>query len=138
MDLEDLKASATPAEMAAALDEHKDVLHGLQHAHTREPSVREEAYRGHRIKVVTTYEITIDDQPVAGHLNIGNNGAVHYHAIPNQEFPSMIGMVEHIIDLSIDLGTLHSSGHDHSGHDHSGHDHSGHDHSGHDHGLGED
>jgi DNA polymerase III sliding clamp (beta) subunit (PCNA family) len=54
MDLEDLKASATPAEMAAALDEHKDVLHGLQHAHTREPSVREEAYRGHRIKVVTT------------------------------------------------------------------------------------
>ena len=79
--------------------------------------------------MVTTYEITIDGQPVAGHLNIGNNnGAVHYHAIPNQEFPSMIGMAEHIIDLSIDLGTLDSSGHDHSGHDHSGHDH----------GLGED
>jgi hypothetical protein len=117
MDLGDLEASATPAEMAAALDEHKDVLHLLQHTHTREPSVREEAYRGHRIKVVTSYEITIDGQLVEGHLNIGNNGAVHYHAIPNQEFPSMIGMVEHIIDLSIDLGTLDSGGHDHGGHD---------------------
>ena len=118
MDLEDLEASATPAEMAAALDERKDVLHLLQHAHTQESSVREETYRGHLIKVVTTYEITIDGQPVAGHLSIGNNGAVHYHAIPNQEFPSMIGMVEHIIDVSIDLGTLDSGAHSHGGHNH--------------------
>lgn len=117
MDLEDLEASATPAEMAAALEEHNDMLHVLQHAHAQEPSVREEAYRGHRIKVVTTYEITIDGQPVTGHLNIGNNGAVHYHAIPNQEFPSMIGMVKRIIDLSIDLGTIDSGSHDHGGHD---------------------
>ena len=92
MDLEDLEASATPAEMAAALDERKDVLHLLQHAHTQESSVREEAYRGHLIKVVTT--------------------------IPNQEFPSMIGMAEHIIDVSIDLGTLDSGGHNHGGHNH--------------------
>jgi hypothetical protein len=54
---------------------------------------------------------------VSGHLNIGNNGAVHYHAIPNQEFPSMIGMVKRIIDLSIDLGTVDSGGQDHGGGD---------------------
>lgn len=118
MELEDLEASATPFEMAAALEEHNDVLHVLQHAHAQEPSVREETHRGHRIKVVTTYEITIDGQPVMGHLNIGNNGAVHYHAIPNQEFPSMIGMVERIIDMSIELGTIDSGGDDHGGHDH--------------------
>ncbi|MCA1671281.1 MAG: hypothetical protein LC799_03435 [Actinobacteria bacterium] len=118
MELEDLEKAATPAEMAVALEEHNDVLHVLQHSHAQEPSVREETYKGHRIKVVTTYEIAIDGQPVTGHLNIDNNGSVHYHAIPNQEFPSMIGMVKRIIDLSIDLGTIDSGGHDHGGHDH--------------------
>ena len=113
MELEDLEAAATPAEMAAALEEHRDVLHVLQHSHAQEPSVREETYKGHRIRVVTTYGITIDDEPVTGHLNIGNDGSVHYHAIPNQEFPSMIAMVKRIIDLSIDLGMLDSGGHDH-------------------------
>jgi hypothetical protein len=118
MELEHLKEAATPAEMAAALAEHSDVLHLLHHSHAQEPSVREETYRGHRIRVVTTYTITIDDQPVRGHLNIDNDGSVHYHAIPNQEFLSMIGMVKRIIDLSIDLGAIDSGGHDHSGHDH--------------------
>ena len=118
MELEHIQEAATPAEMAAALEEHKDVLHVLRHSHPQDPSVREEDYRGHRIKVVTTYAITIDDQPVTGHLNIDNNGSVHYHAIPNQEFPSMIGMVKRIIDVSIDLGTIDSGGPDHSGHDH--------------------
>ncbi|MGH3884633.1 MAG: hypothetical protein ACRDRC_14705 [Pseudonocardiaceae bacterium] len=115
MELEHLQEAATPAEMAAALEEHRDVLHLLQHSHAQEPSVREEAYRGHQIKVVTTYAITIDDQPVSGHLNIDNDGSVHYHAIPNQEFLSMIGMVKRIIDLSVDLGGIGSGGHDHSG-----------------------
>jgi hypothetical protein len=118
MELEHLQEAATPAEMAAALEEHKDLLHLLHHSHTQEPSVREEVYRGHRIKVVTTYAITIDDQPVRGHLNIDNNGSVHYHAIPNQEFLSMIGMVKRIIDLSTDLGAIDSGGHDHGGHEH--------------------
>jgi len=45
MELEDLEASATPAEMAAALEEHHDVLHVLQHAHAQDPSVREETHR---------------------------------------------------------------------------------------------
>lgn len=123
MELEHLQDAATPAEMAAALEAHKDVLHLLQHSHAQQPSVREEAYRGHQIKVVTTYTITIDDQPVSGHLNLNNDGLVHYHAIPNQEFPSMIGMVKRIIDLAIDLGSIDAGGHDHGGHDHGGHDH---------------
>ncbi|HEX2053775.1 MAG TPA: hypothetical protein VHJ78_08645 [Actinomycetota bacterium] len=126
MELDDLKKAATTAEMAAALDEQKESLHLLRHPHPPGPSIREEVYKGHHIKVVTTYEITVDGRPVSGHLSIDNSGSVHYHAIPNQEFLSMIDMVKRIIDVSAGLGTLNGpSGpddHDHGGHNH-GHGH---------------
>ena len=110
MRFEDIEKAATPLEIAAALEQNKTILRLLRHQHPQEPSVREEVYRGYQIRVVTTYEIFIDDQPVTGHLNLGNDGTVHYHAIPNEKFPSMIGMVRRIIDASIDLGTLASGG----------------------------
>jgi hypothetical protein len=69
------------------------------HDHGR-TSVREAEYKGHRIRIETTYHITIDGRPVTGHLMVNNAGLVHYHSIPNQEFVSAVDMVKRIIDLT--------------------------------------
>jgi len=62
-------------------------------------SVREAEYKGHKIRIETTYHITVDGEPVLGHVMVGNNGRVHYHSIPNQEFASAVDMVKRVIDL---------------------------------------
>ena len=49
---------------------------------------------------MTTYRIEVDGVPITGHLLVTNEGTVHYHAIPNQEFASAVDMVKRIIDLS--------------------------------------
>ena len=104
MDIDDRAAATTPDQLAAALRQNQAELAVLRRTHEGpRRSVREATYRGHRIRVVTTYEISIDDRPVSGHLVLDNDGSVHYHAIPNQQFPSMIEMVERIIDLAWDL-----------------------------------
>jgi hypothetical protein len=69
------------------------------HAHS-EVSVREASYKGHRIRVETSYRISVDGEPVTGHVSVGNDGQVHYHAIPNQQFESAVDMVKRIIDLT--------------------------------------
>ena len=61
-------------------------------------STREADYEGHHIVVRTMYEIEIDGRPVTGHVGVTNDGQVHYHPIPNQSFPSMIDLVERLID----------------------------------------
>jgi hypothetical protein len=104
MDIDDRAAATTPDQLAAALRQNQAELAVLHHTHEGpRRSVREATYKGHRIRVVTTYEISIDDKPVSGHLVLDNDGSVHYHAIPNQQFSSMIEMVERIIDLAWNL-----------------------------------
>jgi hypothetical protein len=120
MDLDDLASAATPEHLAAALEKYKDNLALLHHSHGSRPSIREKSYKGRLIRVETTYRITIDDMPVTGHLALSNEGTVHYHAIPNQEFASMVEMVERVIDLSDDLGQLQPAEHGHGGHHHGG------------------
>ena len=63
-------------------------------------NVRETTYRGYRIRVETSYRITVDDRPVTGHIAVGGDGQVHYHSIPNQQFDSAVDMVRRIIDLT--------------------------------------
>jgi hypothetical protein len=74
--------------------------------------------RGHQIRVETTYRITVDGAPVTGHVTVGNDGQVHYHAIPNQQFESAVDMVKRVIDLTppdswADTGEGHSHGDQH-------------------------
>src|SRR4030095_10714142 len=68
----------------AAFSEHAQ-HHGEHGAHAS-GSVREIRKKGHRIRIETTYTITVDGQPVGGHVVVNNEGLVHYHSIPNQEW----------------------------------------------------
>jgi len=60
--------------------------------------VRTDTYRGRQIVVRTTYEIEIDGQPLAGHIEVSNAGEVHYHPLPNYGFDSAIGLAHTLID----------------------------------------
>ena len=63
-------------------------------------TVREVRHKGHRIRIETTYRITVDGRPVGGHVEVNNAGRVHYHSIPNQEFDSAVDMAKRIVDLA--------------------------------------
>lgn len=80
-------------------------------------SVREAEYKGHTIRIETTYHITVDGEPIMGHVMVGNNGRVHYHSVPNQEFVSAVDMVKRLIDLMppAEGGHSHQGG---PGHEH--------------------
>lgn len=109
--------AATPDQLAAAVERYGDALAALDHAHEHAAeSVRETTYKGHRIRIVTTYRIEVDGVPITGHLLVTNAGTLHYHAIPNQEFASAVDMVKRIIDLSPEGFT--PSGGSHGDHPH--------------------
>jgi hypothetical protein len=119
MNRDELRDMATPEQMAAAVEKYKDDLERLHHPHEHaSQSVREVNYKGHHIRIVTTYEIEVDGAPITGHLLVNNEGKVHYHAIPNQEFVSAVDMVKRIIDLSPE--GLSGSGEAHGDHSHGG------------------
>ena len=67
--------------------------------HHHGESIREAEYKGHKIIIRTTYEITVDGQPVTGHINVSNDGDVQYHAIPNFSFGSAVDLVRKLIDV---------------------------------------
>jgi predicted component of type VI protein secretion system len=103
MDLDRLDEAVSPDEQAAAVERYHARLQQLNEAHHHgEQSVREVTYGEHTIRIVTTYDIEVDGQPVTGHLLVTNEGTVHYHAIPNQEFASAVDMVKRMIDLAPD------------------------------------
>src|SRR5260370_11016661 len=100
MERHELEQAATPEQLAAALDLYREDLARLHHMHDHpNESIREATYKGHTIRVKTTYEIDVDGAPITGHLLLSNARTIHYHAIPNQEFASAIDMVKRIIDL---------------------------------------
>jgi len=105
MEQHELEQLATPAQLRAALDLYQGELQRLHHMHHgTEESVREITYKGHNIRIGTRYRIELDGQLITGHLLVNNAGQVHYHAIPNQEFPSAVDVIKRIVDLSEGLG----------------------------------
>jgi len=92
----DLGTIAAPEQLAA----HARRNFPTRQEHHHETTVREVEYKGHRIVIETIYHITVDGVPVTGHVQVGNDGRVHYHAIPNQQFDSAVEMVERVIDLT--------------------------------------
>ena len=95
----DLRSIGDPDELARHARESFAGQHEDRHGHDT-TSVREVGYRGRLIRIETTYQITVDGEPVTGHVMVSNDGSVHYHAIPNQQFPSAVDMVKRVIDLT--------------------------------------
>lgn len=103
MDFDRLDEVVSPQQQAAGVEFHRADLQRLHEPHHHgNTTVREVTYRTHTIRVVTSYDIEVDGQPVTGHLLVTNEGSVHYHAIPNQEFASALDMVKRMIDLAPD------------------------------------
>jgi hypothetical protein len=126
MDFDRLDEVVSPQQQAAGMEYHRTDLQRLHESHHHgTTTVRELTYGTHTIRVVTSYDIEVDGHPVTGHVLVTNEGAVHYHAIPNQEFPSALDMVKRMIDLAPDqFPDPESPGdtNDHHGHDHMQHD----------------
>jgi hypothetical protein len=98
---DDLVAGANPDVLARRVSEQRDWLaeQGGHEGHGGElETIREEDYRGHHIRVRTTYTLEVDGVPLTGHVGVTNDGAVHYHAIPNYSFSSAVGLVKQLID----------------------------------------
>jgi hypothetical protein len=80
-------------------------LHGVEvQPHDHGPgdgtsaSVREFEHRGHRARIETTYRITIDGDPLVGHVEVLPSGQVHYHRFPQYAPNSAVEVVKAVID----------------------------------------
>ena len=90
----------TPATISKYVDQHAARVRKTQEHHQHgSSSLRVAEYAGHKIEVRTTYEVTIDGQPVTGHLGVTDDGNVHYHPVPNRSFVSAIDLVKALIDI---------------------------------------
>jgi hypothetical protein len=102
----DDRAATNPQVLAARAEEAftshaQPGGHGSHdHSDAANTTIREVRHKGHRIRIETTYRITVDGRPVGGHIEVNNAGRVHYHSIPNQEFESAVDMVKRIVDLA--------------------------------------
>jgi hypothetical protein len=72
--------------------------HDHGHANGTSTSVREFEHRGHRVRIETTYHITIDGEPMVGHVEVLPSGQVHYHRFPQYAPNSAVDVVKAVID----------------------------------------
>ncbi|MBB1253741.1 hypothetical protein [Streptomyces alkaliterrae] len=92
---EELAGAADPAVLGGYLAEVAPADDG--HAHGPVTTVREDTFEGHRIVLRTTYEITVDDEPLPVHLMVADDGTVHCHALPNFQFHSALASIRALI-----------------------------------------
>ena len=80
------------------VSDHNHGGHGGHHEPGVTRTVRTVTYRGHEIKIETTYRVTIDDEPLRGMLEVLDDGRVHYHGLPQYALPSAMDMLRRVID----------------------------------------
>ena len=61
-------------------------------------SVQVSKHGRHCIKIVTTYKIEIDNNSVHLHLTVGNDGQLHCHTTPYENYKSVMDLVKTLID----------------------------------------
>jgi hypothetical protein len=114
--------SAIPDTVRDNVTQFRD-SHGT-HDHPVE-TVRTTIYHGHRIVVRTRYSVEIDGRPLDGHLGVTDDGAVHYHALPNYSFGSALDLVKQVVDSFPDdfgdAGTDRAQAHNGGRDEHHGH-----------------
>ncbi len=67
---------------------------------TSHASYRDTIYRGHKIRIRTSYRIEIDGEPMTVPVMVSDEGWVHCHGIPNYAAPSALDLVRRIIDTT--------------------------------------
>ena len=85
---------------------------GRAHQHGQAGSVRTAEFRGHQIRIRTTYEVSVDGRPFPIEANVDNAGRVHYHGLPTRNFSSAVDLVADAIDAFPDDFAEAGSGHE--------------------------
>jgi hypothetical protein len=70
--------------------------------HGHGAGVRRFAHRGHEVKIVTHYEVTIDGERWDRHLEVLDDGSVTYHGLPQYAVPSAVDLLRTVIDYRED------------------------------------
>jgi hypothetical protein len=73
-------------------------LHDHGPADGTSTSVREFEHRDHHARIETTYRISIDGEPLTGHVEVLPSGRVHYHPFPQYAPESAVDVVKAVID----------------------------------------
>ncbi|GAB1718905.1 MAG: hypothetical protein NTAFB09_06360 [Nitrosospira sp.] len=87
--------------------------HGMHDA----TSVRELTHNGHQVRIITTYRVEVDGEPVGMHLSVDEDGQVYTHATPFVTYASAVDLMKQVMDaypgaFSDDAGDEAQSGHD--------------------------
>ncbi len=69
------------------------------HGHGGMTSKRVDTYKGHTIEIDTAYTITVDGKPVSAHVQVGDDGHVHTHSLPNYSWRSTLDLVRQMVDM---------------------------------------
>ncbi|MEU6237250.1 hypothetical protein [Kitasatospora sp. NPDC047058] len=100
----------TPAELIAAADpetfgnyiasikpahDHMGGMGGHHPGHSS--SVRTAEFEGHQIRIVTTYEVTVDGRPLTVGLDVDEDGRLACHGLPAYQFSSAVDIVQELI-----------------------------------------
>lgn len=98
MDLKKLSQRSQPKRLAGYVKR----LAGQTPAHHHEggavSSTRTELHNGHKISIVTTYEVTVDGRKLDAPLSVDNEGRLSCHSLPNYVFASAVDAIKQIID----------------------------------------
>ncbi len=72
--------------------------HGERHDSQAHASIRTAQYKGHVIRLKTSYEVQIDGEPLGAHMGVSDDGNVHYHGLPNYTTASALELMKQVID----------------------------------------
>jgi hypothetical protein len=81
-------------------DDRPDVGHGHGDGHGTHGGVRRFQHRGHRVEVVTRYQVTIDGEPWEQPIHVQHDGSVMYHGLPQYVVASAVELMRGVIDHS--------------------------------------
>jgi hypothetical protein len=74
-------------------------------------AVREFMHEGHIVKIITSYRVEVNGQPVRAHLSVDEDGQVYTHATPFVTYASAVDLMKTVIDSYPDSFSSNDVGH---------------------------
>ncbi|MFD0274367.1 hypothetical protein ACFVHB_10725 [Kitasatospora sp. NPDC127111] len=96
----DLTTAAEPETLGrylASIKPAHDHMGGMGHHAGHSSSVRTAEFEGRQIKIVTTYEVTVDGKPLTAGLDVDDDGMLSCHGLPAYQFTSALDTVRELI-----------------------------------------